>query len=202
MSFGIAPRLRTCGALIVASSSFVEVIEFLMERCTKEEFDLHAKEARRIWFRRNTLVHGGDFVLPNEVINSTSKFIGAYRAAMEKERDAGVPVEILQGTSGVVRWKPPPPGTLKTNWDSALDLTSRKMGMGFIVWDSNGRVYAAGCSSLDTCMEPVLAEAEVSQMSGWKVTRYRWFSLSHILGLIGVDMGKLWKTLERSCNFF
>jgi hypothetical protein len=49
----------------VAGSSFVEVIEFLMERwCTKEEFDLHAKAARRIWFRRNTVVHEGDFVHP------------------------------------------------------------------------------------------------------------------------------------------
>jgi hypothetical protein len=32
------------------------------------------------------------------------------------------------------------------------------MGMGFIVRDSNGRVYAAGSFFLDTCMDPVVVE--------------------------------------------
>jgi hypothetical protein len=59
----------------VAGNSFWEVIEYLIEGCTNKEFDRHAEVARRIWFRRNLVVHGGEFNHPNQVIISTTKFI-------------------------------------------------------------------------------------------------------------------------------
>jgi hypothetical protein len=47
--------------------------------------------------------------------------------------------------------------------------------MGFIVWDSNGRIYAVGCSSLDTYMEPVVAETSAA-LRAVELYRSRGFS--------------------------
>ncbi len=62
----------------MARNSFVEVIEHLIESCTNEELDRHAEVARIIWFRQNSVVHGGEFNHPNKVIISTTKFIEGY----------------------------------------------------------------------------------------------------------------------------
>jgi hypothetical protein len=39
-----------------------------MDRCMKEEFDIFAVITRKIWFRHNTVVHGGEFNHPNQLI--------------------------------------------------------------------------------------------------------------------------------------
>jgi hypothetical protein len=57
------------------------------------------------------------------------------------------------------QWRPPPPGVLKLNWDAALDSKKRKMGFGFLVRDSNGKVFDAVSCSVDSFGEPVVAES-------------------------------------------
>jgi hypothetical protein len=41
----------------VAGFSFAEVMEYLFDRCSGDEVEVHAEIARRIWFRRNSVVH-------------------------------------------------------------------------------------------------------------------------------------------------
>lgn len=57
------------------------------------EVEFHAEIARRIWFRRNTVVHGGDSIHPNDLILSASKSIAEYRAVMVKDVILGDNVE-------------------------------------------------------------------------------------------------------------
>ena len=45
-----------------------------MDRCTQEEIEFHAVTTRKIWFRRNTVVHGGEFLHPNILINEAEIF--------------------------------------------------------------------------------------------------------------------------------
>jgi hypothetical protein len=142
----------------VVGTTFIEVIEYLLERCTTKELAMHAKIARRIWLRRNTMVHRGGFIHPNDVIRLASKFIDDYREVMQKEK-ATVEPAANPGSSIADRWRPPPPRTLKTNWDAALDLQSRTTGLGFIVRYSNGMVYTASSFSVKTCTEPVAVES-------------------------------------------
>jgi hypothetical protein len=104
------------------------------------------------------VVHGTEFNHLDEVIISATKFIEGYRATMKNGRVVGAPVNNLFGPPDVVQWKPPSPGILKTNRDAALNSTSRKMEMEFIVRDSNGRVYVVGSFSLGTCMDPIVAK--------------------------------------------
>nr|POE53100.1 putative ribonuclease h protein [Quercus suber] len=46
-------------------------------------------------------------------------------------------------TARSVRWKPPPPGLVKVNFDGALFSTQSSAGLGLVVWDSTGLVLAA-----------------------------------------------------------
>jgi len=39
----------------------------MLERCDREEFVLFVGIARKIWFRRNTVVHGGEFLHSNSI---------------------------------------------------------------------------------------------------------------------------------------
>jgi hypothetical protein len=73
---------------LVPGTSFVEVLEYMIESNRAEEIELHAEVARKLWFRRNAVVHGGDFIDPNAVILSTH---------------------------AAIKWRPPIQGTLKIN---------------------------------------------------------------------------------------
>jgi hypothetical protein len=77
-----------CGRKVQKSTikytNFTGVKENLVERCTKEEVEFHVEITRRIWFRRNTVVHGGEFTHPNILVQTTSTFIANYREAMQK----------------------------------------------------------------------------------------------------------------------
>jgi hypothetical protein len=53
-------------------------------------------------------------------------------------------------------------GIFEINWDVALDSKKRKMGLGFIMRDSNGKVSAIASYSMDSLVEPVVAETLVA----------------------------------------
>jgi hypothetical protein len=59
----------------------------------------------------------------------------------------------------VAPWQKPPIGILKVNWDAAVDGGGKKIGMGAIVRDFDGKALAMMCDSLDLIHNPLLAEA-------------------------------------------
>jgi len=63
---------------------------FMFERGSIAEVELNAEIARRIWFRHNTVFHGGDFLPPTLVLKAAIDSIAAYRSVMEKNDDDGV----------------------------------------------------------------------------------------------------------------
>lgn len=42
--------------------TFYHVLEEMLRRCEEEDLELLAVAARKIWFRRNFVVHGGNFI--------------------------------------------------------------------------------------------------------------------------------------------
>jgi hypothetical protein len=44
---------------------------------------LRAEGARQLWFKRNKVVHGGDFAHPNDLILIAKNHIADYKAAMQ-----------------------------------------------------------------------------------------------------------------------
>ena len=58
-----------------------------------------------------------------------------------------------------IRWKAPSQDFFKTNWDIALDIKQRRMGIGVITRDSMGFVVAAMSKSVNTIQDPTTVEA-------------------------------------------
>lgn len=70
-----------------ACSEFLEVVEVMSKRCSKEEMDLFVILARGIWSRQNTVVHGGLFHHPNYLEHDAEdllKQFGQARRTREK----------------------------------------------------------------------------------------------------------------------
>jgi ribonuclease HI len=118
-------------------------MEYLFDRCSGEEVEVHAEIARRIWFRRNSVVHDGEFIHPNEIM---------------KISDFDSVLKTRAGTA-IVRWVPPPSSFFKINCDVALDNKNGRMGIGLLIRDSKGKVYATASQVVDFIVDPVVGES-------------------------------------------
>lgn len=58
------------------------------------------------------------------------------------------------------RWKNPPPDSYKVNWDAALNSKEKRTGIGVIIQDNLGRVFAAQSKTIYALYDPTTAEAE------------------------------------------
>jgi ribonuclease HI len=53
----------------------------------------------------------------------------------------------------------PQSGLIKVNWDAAIDISGKRMGMGIIARDHEGYVLASMCSIKQFIVDPAVAEA-------------------------------------------
>ena len=86
---------------------FLEVVK----RCDQKEVDLFAVIARKIWMRRNQVVHGGPFSHPNQVLKEAESVLEEYRLSH-------VTSNMPQPSSSsmlVEKWMPPPRNFVKIN---------------------------------------------------------------------------------------
>jgi hypothetical protein len=99
----------------VDGDSFSEVFFFMADRCDKDEMDRIAIIARKIWLRRNEVIHGGLFTHPTQVIREAIKAQGSFKCI-----NTDIVVE-NGGTIGLqpVTWQAPPSGLYG---DAAVDL--------------------------------------------------------------------------------
>lgn len=57
------------------------------------------------------------------------------------------------------KWKNPPQGVLKVNWDVALNSITKRLGASIIVQDHEGWAIAAKSTTFPMMLEPMSAEA-------------------------------------------
>lgn len=91
--------------------------------------------ARAIWFRRNKLIFYGHFQHPDETYRGALKSLEDYR--MWKQMEITRQPSMGQNPH-IAAWRPPPPGTVKINYDAALDLQQGYVGVGIIARDHMG----------------------------------------------------------------
>jgi hypothetical protein len=133
---------------IEIKAALSEVMKMFFDLCTSDEADINGEIARRIWFRRNMVVHGGEFLHPNDLILSATTSISDYKGAMATETIMQEP-ESISIPLGIPSWRPPSSGFYKANWDTALNSKSKKMGFGCIIRDFFGKSQNSsfvGCS--------------------------------------------------------
>jgi hypothetical protein len=97
--------------------------------------------ARKLWFRRNEVIHRGQFMHPNELVKRTISSIADYEAATKKDDVASAAV----GDMVKEAWIAPRDGIFKINWDAGLNHKEGRIGLGYLVRDEGGRVIAAQC---------------------------------------------------------
>jgi hypothetical protein len=70
-------------------------------------------------------------------------------------------------------WHKPPTGSWKINWDAAISKEMKKMGVGVVIWDVDGRVVAAQTKVVPYITDPLAAESLAT-----------WYAV-----LLGIDRG-------------
>lgn len=60
-------------------SDFIQVAEGILTRCGREALISFIILARKIWFRRNSVVHGGCFSHPNSLVQEMRKSVDEYK---------------------------------------------------------------------------------------------------------------------------
>ena len=118
---------------------FLQVVEGLFIKCDQEELLKFAGLVRRIWLRRNDVLHGGKFSHPNTIWQQTLNSIQEFALAQKLEQ--------ANGPHMVIRWQAPTSNWCKGNWDAAVNTESDRMGLGAVLRDSQGNLGAAKCVS-------------------------------------------------------
>ena len=110
--------------------------------------------ARRVWLRRNDVVHQGILTHPSQLLMDAQK-------ALEDFHRANVP-PITDSPYNChdkgERWKLPSDLKLKINWGAALDVRKRVVGLGILARDGRGR--AQGACSVTVKVTTTAPEAE------------------------------------------
>jgi hypothetical protein len=125
------------------------------DHCTREDLNLFGLVAKKIWARRNVVMHGGEFTHPNRIVHEADELLKSIQALPGDQTGEGE----RGGCATPLRWERPPFGRFKINCDVAIDTQAHCMAFGAIIRDHRGLVCAAKCIRFDRAYEPVIGEA-------------------------------------------
>jgi ribonuclease HI len=142
-----------------AGTNFKGLVAYCVERGTKEELELMAVIARRIWLRRNAWLFERRFDHPNTVYNEALRSLVEFKRCNIKEQESSVSVGREEAQSiKQTCWIPPPVGLIKVNWDAALNVAKGWIGLGIIARDSKGLCMGARSITQQVKTDPKTAE--------------------------------------------
>ncbi|XP_059436088.1 uncharacterized protein LOC132169016 [Corylus avellana] len=145
-----------CGRKLQKSSfggpSFCHVAEEIFKRCEVAEINIFVGLARKIWFRRNTVIHGGPFLHPNLMVQQAEEAAAVFASVQTTG-------SITEPRPSQDKWVAPPLGWYKINWDAALCKRQEKTGVGAVIRDWEGKILAVRGLTRSGCLDPLAAEA-------------------------------------------
>jgi hypothetical protein len=107
-------KLQKCATMEV---SFANLFMKLADKLDVVEMQKVVVVARLIWFRRNNVVFGGDFMSPKHILETASSQLENFSKAEAGRRMSSA----VRFVPEVVKWIKPCPGWIKLNWDAAID---------------------------------------------------------------------------------
>ena len=146
---------RSLQKLGITESMFPNFFEVLMRRCNKEDLELFAITTRKIWLRRNSMVHGEQFSHPTQLLRDAQNSLEEFQHIHSECWDG------VQSTKDTViaQWKPPPNNMVKLNWDAGINMTKGRVGIGLIARDSRGSCLAARSLTMNAHTDVATAKA-------------------------------------------
>ncbi|XP_059442060.1 uncharacterized protein LOC132174416 [Corylus avellana] len=118
---------RCCGG-----TNFFNIFEDIVKRCDRFDVERFAVTGRRLWLRRNAVIHGEPFVHPNQIMREVGAAIEDFqRANMVDEHETR---QAQKGDSAL--WQPPPVNSVKINWDATVDHRNGRIRLGCVVQNS------------------------------------------------------------------
>ncbi|XP_059440462.1 uncharacterized protein LOC132172916 [Corylus avellana] len=144
-------KLQKCTS---GGDDFCKLVENMMEILTREDMELFAIIAKKIWKRRNDVVHGQPFSHPSVVVKQAIEQLQLYRMVNVKYEE-----ELEPTLPNRQKWEAPPSGLYKSNWDVAVDQGEMRMGVGVIIRDERGQIIATLSQPTEYHHEPAAAEA-------------------------------------------
>jgi hypothetical protein len=130
------------------------LVEAFLPRLSPDNLTLLAMVARSILHRRNSLVFEGKFKHSNDVFSETTKALEEFSQCNSVFRP---PDRVAEGAAD--SWLPPPSGSVKINWDAALNKNMGFIGLGCVARDWMGNFLGAKCTFQQTMVEPKMAKA-------------------------------------------
>jgi hypothetical protein len=101
--------------------SFKEIFSDILEVGESKEIEIFVVTARRLWLRRNAVLHGEKFLDPNQLVREALESLEAfqYHNGVQKDENQGTEVAVTEPS--VNRWLPPKADFVKINWDAAVE---------------------------------------------------------------------------------
>ncbi|KAF5470790.1 hypothetical protein F2P56_011279 [Juglans regia] len=107
-----------------------------------------------LWSRRNNTYHGKEFQHPTALHQQAKTDLAVYQEAITEDRAVK-----FNARAGVPKWKKPEVGSLKVNWDAAVNLEEGRIGIGVLIRDHDGLVMGSLRASRNLKGTPFFAEA-------------------------------------------
>jgi hypothetical protein len=76
---GASRKLQKCDC---DKRDFAQIFSELVSKCEKEEVELFVVLARRLWLRRNDVVHGGILTHPNQIVRDAEAALEEFRRSI------------------------------------------------------------------------------------------------------------------------
>lgn len=127
------------------------LVEGWMQKLGGDDFSFAIAVARQLWLRRNALIFEHLFMPPMQVLHAMKSSLEAY-----EEASATLGTARRTPGNGRVRWKKPPLGVLKINWNAALLKETQKMGVGVVILMIGEIVWQLLQGSFHTLLIPSL----------------------------------------------
>lgn len=95
---------------------------------------------------------------PKLIVQEAEELLRQYKRANDNS-----PTEVAKLNMVIpICWSNPPPNRYKVNWDAAIDLKEKRIGIGVIIRDHRGLVFAAQSKTIRAAYDPTTVEAVAS----------------------------------------
>jgi hypothetical protein len=145
----------------IGGPTFLKLVEELIRICSHAEFAQFVSTAWRIWLRRNEVLHGGAFLHPSQIVKNVSQAGEKFQEVLAGRK----PQQNSNEDISLPTWTAPPHDCLKANWDAGFDRKQGKMGLGVVIRDQRGKMWASKCQTREGYLDSTTGEAMAALMA-------------------------------------